>query len=104
MAASQIVLDQSAFWGDATPYHRPKNEDRSVSRPKAPEPYVQQKISLPATLMARFSRLHWDPVLNKVRYGAVSEVATKLLTNYVNSMEAGHDPLPSSDASSLESL
>jgi hypothetical protein len=62
-----------------------------VSRKKTEEPYVQQKISLPATLMARFSMLHFDPVLSKTRYGAVSEVVTKLLTNYVNEMEGHSD-------------
>lgn len=50
-------------------------------------PYVQQKVSLPATLIARFSRFHWDATLNKVQYGAISEVLTRLLTDYVNRME-----------------
>jgi hypothetical protein len=72
-----------------------------MARPRTAEPYVQQKISLPATLMARFSRLHWDPTLNKVKYGAVSEIATKLLTNYVNSLENGTDPLAKNDLESL---
>lgn len=64
-----------------------------MSRTRAAEPYVQQKVSLPSTLMARFSLLHWDPVLSKPKYGAVSEVVTKLLANYVNQMEQGIDPL-----------
>jgi hypothetical protein len=51
------------------------------------EPYVQQKVSIPATLFARFSRFHWDPVLNRVQYGAISKVLTDLLTDYVNKME-----------------
>ena len=59
-----------------------------MSRPKAAEAYVQQKVNLPATLMARFTLLHWDPVLRKVRYGAVSEVVTKLLKDYVDAEEA----------------
>ena len=49
--------------------------------------YVQQKVSIPATLLARFSRFHWNPVSNKVKYGAISEVLTDLLTDYVNRME-----------------
>lgn len=75
-----------------------------MSRKRTPEPYVQQKISLPATLMARFARLHWDPVLQKVRYGAVSEVATKLLTDYVSRMESGEDitePKPKTESASV---
>lgn len=64
-----------------------------MSRQRTIEPYVQQKISLPATLMARFSRLHWDPVLQKTRYGAVSDVVTKLLTDYVGRMEQGEDSI-----------
>jgi hypothetical protein len=62
-----------------------------VSRKRTPEPYVQQKISLPSILMARFAQLHWDPVLQKVKYGAVSEIVTKLLSDYVNRMEQGED-------------
>lgn len=77
-----------------------------MSRARAAEPYVQQKISLPATLMARFSNLHWDPVLSKPRYGAVSEVLTKLLSDYVNRMESGDDPFaePASPSSDLKAL
>lgn len=58
-----------------------------MGKPRAIEPYVQQKVNLPATLMARFQLLHWDPVNRKVKYGAVSEVVTSLLTDYVNKME-----------------
>lgn len=60
-----------------------------MARPRTAEPYIQQKISLPATLMARFARLKLDPVRGKMRYGAVSSVMTQLLTDYVNRMEAG---------------
>ncbi len=63
-----------------------------MPRKKASDPYVQQKISLPATLMARFAMLHWDPVLSKPKYGAVSEIVTKLLSDYVNKMESGEAP------------
>lgn len=63
-----------------------------MPRTRTTEPYVQQKISLPATLVARFSRLHWDPVLTKTRYGAMSEIMTKLLTDYVNRAESGYEP------------
>lgn len=59
-----------------------------MSKKRAAEPYVQQKVNLPATLMARFALLHWDPVLNKVKYAAVSEVITALLSDYVNKAEA----------------
>lgn len=59
-----------------------------MSKRRAAEPYVQQKINLPATLVARFSMLHWDPVLRKVKYAAFSEVVTALLTDYVNRTEA----------------
>lgn len=64
-----------------------------MSQTRTSEPYVQTKVNFPATLMARFGLLHWDPVLNKPRYGAVSEVLTKLLSGYVNQMEQGTDPL-----------
>lgn len=64
-----------------------------MSRPRATEPYVQQKVSLPSTLMARFSLLHWDPVLNKPKYAAISSVITALLTDYVSKMEGGENPL-----------
>lgn len=75
-----------------------------MSRNRATEAYVQTKVNFPATLMARFSLLHWDPVLNKSRYGAVSEVLTKLLTNYVNQLETGVDPLAEPEPSSESQL
>ena len=59
----------------------------AMSRLRSREPWVQQKVTLPATLMARFSRFHWDPVLNKPQYGAISRVMTELLTEYVNRLE-----------------
>lgn len=65
-----------------------------MSRQKAAEPYIQQKISLPATLMARFSLLHFDPVLTKTKYGAISKIVTLLLTDYVRKAEAGEPALP----------
>ena len=58
---------------------------------RTPEPYIQQKVSIPATLLARFSRFHWDPVLNKPQYGAISRVVTRLLADYVNKMEGNPD-------------
>lgn len=64
-----------------------------MGRKKSAEPYVQQKITLPATLMARFSMLNWDPIHSKTQYGAISEVVTRLLTDYVNKMEHGVNPL-----------
>lgn len=51
------------------------------------EYYVQQKVSIPATLLARFSKFHWDAAKNKVQYGAISDVVTALLSDYVNRME-----------------
>jgi len=57
-----------------------------MSRQRKPY-YVQQKVSIPATLLARFSRFHWDAAKNKVQYGAISEVVTSLLSDYVNRME-----------------
>ena len=57
-----------------------------MSRTRKPY-YVQQKVSIPATLLARFSRFHWNPVSNRVKYGAISEVLTDLLADYVNRME-----------------
>jgi hypothetical protein len=57
-----------------------------MSRHRKPY-YVQQKVSIPATLLARFSRFHWDAAKNKVQYGAISEVVTNLLSDYVNRME-----------------
>lgn len=64
-----------------------------MSKKRASEPYVQQKVNLPATLMARFSLLHWDPVLRKVKYAAVSKVLSTLLTEYVNKAEATGEKL-----------
>lgn len=64
-----------------------------MSKKRASEPYVQQKVNLPATLMARFSILHWDPVLRKVKYAAVSKVLSTLLTEYVNKAEATGEKL-----------
>jgi hypothetical protein len=65
-----------------------------MSRQRTSEPYVQQKVSIPATLFARFSRFHWDPVLNKVQYGSISRILTELLSDYVNKMEnPPHDKL-----------
>lgn len=58
-----------------------------MSRRRSHEHYVQQKVSFPATLFARFSRFYWDPVLNKLQYGAISNVMTKLLTDHVNKLE-----------------
>lgn len=70
-------------------------------RPRAPEPYVRQKVNFPATLMARFGNIHWDPVLRKVQYGAVSHVLTTLLTDYVNRMENGDKPLDIPNADTI---
>jgi hypothetical protein len=58
-----------------------------MSRRRTAEHYVQQKVSFPATLFARFSRFYWDPVLNKLQYGAISRVMTQLLTDHVNRLE-----------------
>lgn len=65
---------------------------------------MQQKISFDATLMARFSRIHWDPVLGKVKYGAVSQVLNSLLADYVNKVESGQSsPQPIlSDAQQIQ--
>lgn len=60
-----------------------------MSRKRKTEPYVQQKINLNATVMARFTRIHWDPTLQKIRYAAVSQVVNKLLADYVNKVETG---------------
>lgn len=77
----------------------------TVPKSRATEAYVQQKVSLPATLVARFAMLHFDPVLQKTRYGAISDVLSALLTNYVNSMENGIDPLAEQqESSNLEAL
>lgn len=57
-----------------------------MSRMRKPY-YVQQKVSIPATLLARFSKFHWNAAQNKVQYGAISAVLTALLTDYVNRME-----------------
>lgn len=59
----------------------------TMSKKRADEPYVQQKVNLPASLMARFTLLHWDATNRKVAYGAVSQVVTKLLSEYVNRAE-----------------
>lgn len=53
--------------------------------------YVQQKVSFDAVVMARFQRIHWDPVLGKAKYGAVSQVLNRMLADYVNKVEAGQE-------------
>lgn len=58
-----------------------------MSKKRAEEPYVQLKISVPATLAARFSLLHFDAVNRKVEYGAYSKVFTRFLADYVNREE-----------------
>ena len=76
-----------------------------MPKPRATEAYVQQKVSLHATTVARFQLLHFDPVLQKTRYGAMSAVLNSLLTNYVNARENGFDPLAEQDAlNSLKGL
>jgi hypothetical protein len=62
-----------------------------MSRSRKPY-YVQQKVSIPATLLARFSRFHWNAAQNKVQYGAISTVLTALLSDYVNRMENNPSP------------
>lgn len=64
-----------------------------MSKKRAPEPYIQTKVNIPATLMARFSLLHWDPVLRKPKYAAVSKVVSLLLTDYVNKAESTGEKL-----------
>lgn len=65
-----------------------------MGKPRATEPYIQQKVNLPATLMARFAMIHWDPVLRKVKYGATSTVVTHLVTEYLRQVDAGErEPL-----------
>src|SRR5215831_8312559 len=59
----------------------------TVTRQRTTEPYIQQKITIPATLAARFSRFHWDAAKNKVQYGAISKIVTELLSDYVNKLE-----------------
>lgn len=59
-----------------------------MSKKRAEEPYVQIKVNIPSTLAARFALLQWDVVNRKVKYGAYSEVFTKLLSDYVNQAEA----------------
>lgn len=76
-----------AMLGHNTGPFPPFSEPHSMSRVRAAEPYIQQKVNLPATLMARFNELHWDPVLQKPQYGSVSRILTDLLTDYVNRME-----------------
>lgn len=71
-----------------------------MPKPRSSEAYVQQKVSLNATVVARFSLLHFDPVLQKTRYGALSSVMNALLTDYVNARENGFDPLAEREASS----
>lgn len=88
-------LTGAPIWGDNQPDNRPilvitevgRKWTSTMTRQRTPEPYVQQKVSIPATLLARFSRFHWNPTLNRVEYGAISKVLTVLLTDYVNKME-----------------
>ena len=60
-----------------------------MSRRRKPY-YVQQKVNIPATLLARFSQFHWDAAKSKVKYGAISDILTDLLTDYVNRLENQH--------------
>lgn len=75
-------------------------------RPRASEPYVRQKVNFPATLVARFGNIHWDPVLRKPQYGAISHVLTTLLADYVNRVEHGERPLevPTADTIPIATL
>lgn len=81
--SKNISFSNTQRWQD-----RQRIKEKPMSRKRADEPYVQQKINLPATLAARFTLLHWDPVGRKVKYGAFSEVVSKLLSDYVNKTEA----------------
>lgn len=66
-----------------------------MSRLKKQSAYVQQKVSFDAVTMARFQKIHWDPVLGKAKYGAISQVLNKMLIDYVNQVETGQaQPLP----------
>lgn len=102
----QKNVDTAGFWGHVwaqqgplLPAPRALSGVSVMVRPRAIEPYVRQKVNFPATLIARFGNIHWDPVLRKPQYGAISHVLTQLLTSYVNQMEQpGAEPfkIPSS--------
>lgn len=79
-----------------------------MSRKRKTDPYVQQKISIDAALMARFTLIYWDPTLRKMKYGAVSQVINTLLSDHVNKIESGIVPpqpiLSDSEQRTVESL
>jgi hypothetical protein len=96
LGPSQKHVDTGAIWGDDRLNHRPiLPRVPPMSRLKKQSAYVQQKVSFDAVVMARFQRIHWDPVLGKAKYGAVSQVLNKALLDYVNKVESGQEsPLP----------
>lgn len=61
---------------------------RSTIRPS------EIKISIPMDLSARLDTLLWDPVLQKPRYGARAELATKLFTIWCEQQETGIESEP----------
>lgn len=54
-----------------------------MARPRNPEPYVQWKISVPATLAAEIELEFWDPVLGKPKYGDRSDLLVQLLRSWL---------------------
>lgn len=52
---------------------------------KTLEPYVQWKISVPATLAARIENLHFDPTHQKPKYAERSRLICDLLQQYLAS-------------------
>ena len=74
-----------------------------MSRTRKSEPFIQQKVNIPATLAARFAQLYWDPVLQKTKYAAMSQVVTKLLADHVNKVENGVIPAEEISSSELPS-
>lgn len=58
-----------------------------MSQRRAPEPYVQWKVSVPATTAARVELVFLNPVLQKAEYGSRSHLITTLLNDWLEKYE-----------------
>lgn len=54
-----------------------------MPRPRKSIRTVEINVVIPMDLSAAMDQLLWDPVLQKPKYGARSELVTKLLTDWV---------------------
>ena len=55
---------------------------------KRAEPSIARKVYLPPRLNVKVDQLLMDDMRSKARYGAFSQLVTKLLNEYINKLEA----------------